>query len=359
MIDIDIKIIEPLLFCLGSIWFIGLFNLDSRNAVSFFPGSLNFSRILETSLFSKKKESQIESDCSKLEQWALRHANKNGISSHWWLESLPCDLQKIFLHCSWDDKIQEMFYQLFSKNNYDIIPIIGMNEMYLTGNNREGNVHSDQVFYMNHIDGPYSFIPFVSVYRCLIALNDNETIVTCFPMISKEVTLKSGDVLSFDFNREIHSIRAKSSYDSEKTPRILLKAHFCVYPKGFHYLGRFIARLNELYNEKFRKLFLHTIQPTNVTEKINSCLVIYGTRFFVSSDMFIGHKNILFVSAIYSLFYTDRINKATVLGVFVLTTVWKKASLLFEDPIDIEFKTTFRDICLYYAVSLSLCIGLV
>ena len=49
-------------------------------------------------------------------------------------------------------------------------------------------------------------LPFASVYRTLIAITDNEYIRTRFPSVPKDYVLSKGDMLSFDFNREIHYI---------------------------------------------------------------------------------------------------------------------------------------------------------
>jgi hypothetical protein len=49
-----------------------------------------------------------------------------------------------------------------------------MNEIYVTGPPRsEEGPNSDQIFYTRHVDGPWGFVPFVSVYRCIVGMDKN------------------------------------------------------------------------------------------------------------------------------------------------------------------------------------------
>ncbi len=79
----------------------------------------------------------------------------------------------------------------------------GMNEIYVSGppRNDEGN-NSDHVFFARfvlinyrfvsslhicclmhrHVDGPLGFIPYVSVYRCIVGMDRNLMYTTHFPI---------------------------------------------------------------------------------------------------------------------------------------------------------------------------------
>ncbi len=49
-----------------------------------------------------------------------------------------------------------------------------MNEVYISGPTRDDEqFNSDQIFYTKHVDGPYGFIPFCSVYRCIVGMDKN------------------------------------------------------------------------------------------------------------------------------------------------------------------------------------------
>jgi hypothetical protein len=70
-----------------------------------------------------------------------------------------------------------MFRSLFSEKHYSVDVIEGMNEIYVTGPSRmDSSANSDQVFYTRHVDGPYGFIPFVSVYRCIVGMDNNQMV---------------------------------------------------------------------------------------------------------------------------------------------------------------------------------------
>lgn len=57
----------------------------------------------------------------------------------------------------------------------------GMNEVYITGPSRsDENMNSDQIFYTKHVDGPYGFMPFVSVFRCIVGMDKN--FMVAFPL---------------------------------------------------------------------------------------------------------------------------------------------------------------------------------
>jgi hypothetical protein len=49
-------------------------------------------------------------------------------------------------------------------------------------------------------------VPFVLYYRIIIGLDANEEITTKFPMVPTEIAAQNGDVLAFDFHREVESL---------------------------------------------------------------------------------------------------------------------------------------------------------
>src|SRR5690606_7732554 len=119
--------------------------------------------------------------------------------------------------------------------------------------------NSDTVFYTEHIDGPFMLYPFAAVYRCIVAANENVQIRTSFPMTPAAVTLTTGDVGGFDFNREIHRIEHNAARNPGR--RITLKLHYCVYPKRLPWYGRLLGNLTTRYDVAARRLFLKTLRP--------------------------------------------------------------------------------------------------
>ena len=116
-------------------------------------------------------------------------------------------------------------------------------------------------------------------------------IITHFPMTETNVFIKTGDVIAFDFNREMHYI---SKVNTTNQLRITMKAHYCIYPKHMVWFGKQMCALNVYYDRLFRDLFLHTITPVTNREKIGAALVMLGTNSYAWIEMWIGYKNILF-----------------------------------------------------------------
>jgi hypothetical protein len=61
---------------------------------------------------------------------------------------------------------------------------------------------------------------------------------THFPLANLSVNACQGDVLAFDFNREVHYISTDhSKKDISDDFRVTLKLHYCVYPRLLAPLG--------------------------------------------------------------------------------------------------------------------------
>ena len=87
-------------------------------------------------------------------------------------------------------------------NSYNIDILDEMNEIYISPPSDVNN-NSDKIFYTEHIDGPYFYIPCASCYRTIIAINENKEITTVF----SQITMNTGDLISFDYHRECHYIK--------------------------------------------------------------------------------------------------------------------------------------------------------
>ena len=334
-------------------YFGGLYNLDTKNRYAFFPGSILYKRILQANLFtnSKKHKKQLKyyrKQTTFLAKWAEEHVTKSeetNTSHHWWYRDLTKDAKKCFDNCVSNTVIQNMFDGIFSPLEYDVVLIPSMNELYLTGKNRQENPNSDQVFFTPHIDGPFSLFPFVSVYRCMIGLNSNKSIHTHFPMNDKRYCVDHGDIIAFDFNREIHYITEdKDEMNGTNQYRVTIKVHYCIYPKGWHMIGTFYQHINQWYNSLFRSLFLKTITPTQSLDYLYSYGVVYGTKLFVNTDIYIGHKNIVYILANQHL--SSLISPPMVVYVFYYTLIYKFVSLQcsYINYSDIEIYTFCRDL---------------
>jgi hypothetical protein len=286
---------------------IGNNKLDSNN--NLIVPKYNNGRILNTTILDTRflnVSTQIVNWVNNNNRSVNNKTNDVIVSHHWWRSELPINIQTSFDSITQNVKITEMYHSLFWPNDYAVEELTDMNELYVTGQERANeNMNSDHVFYTPHLDGPFYFLPFTSVYRSIIGLNNNNKIVTYFPTSKTRIQVETGDVLAFDFNREIHYIYNQNkdlpvdSLDSLDTldtldskPRITIKAHYCIYPKYMSWFGKHMCALNVHYNRLFRFLFLKTITPTNQLELLFGKLVVFGTNIYVYIDMWIGYNNI-------------------------------------------------------------------
>lgn len=349
---------EYLYWGIGIGGLLGLYMIDSRNKYAFFPGSLTYTRVLDTNLLGKRLRQSNEEDklkrrkisqmCDNIKTWAIQNIQQSHMSHHWWYDTLPSDVKGWFDGCSKSSEIRTMLGTLFYPDEYIIEEVHEMNEVYVTGDERKHEaLQSDRVFFISHIDGPFMWMPFVSVYRCLIGMNDNRKITTRFPMANYKKKIRKGDVLGFDFNREIHYITANKTECEE--PRVTLKAHYCIYPKWAYYIGKLMYVCNARYNQLFRHLFLQTIDPSSWIDYFNGFVVVASTHCYVWLDMFVGYRNVYYIGFLYTLLAKGYLDTNLFSSALFFTSIYKSGATLTVSPNDpIEEWTFGRDLVLYY-----------
>lgn len=278
------------------IWALGSYCLDSKNGFCFFPGAHYSGRVLQCNLVTEGPDSR-KKDLKKVRDWAIEKLPSKDTSSHWWFKDLDKPVKEAFDRCSKSSIIQKMFRDQFSERHYCVDVVEGMNEVYVTGPSRKNEAfNSDQIFYSKHVDGPLGFIPFVSVYRCIVGMDKNLSTSTHFPMKPLSKNACEGEVLAFDFNREIHYITKDTGKESDSDEfRVVLKLHYCMYPKVLAPLGWFMHTANVLYNQTFRALFLKTIKPNSLYEKFLAWNVVFNTSLFNNVETYIGQRNVIYL----------------------------------------------------------------
>jgi len=158
--------------------------------------------------------------------------------------------------------------------NHESCPITEMNELYISAIGGDG---SDKVFETEHVDGPFFFLPFCNVYRCIVAIKGNKSIFTCFPKSECFTSaISDNEFIAFDYNRDPHFIFDCSDIQ-DYTKRVVLKLHYIVYPS---FLPKTIVSIYKIlhyrYNSMMRKLFLKSQIKKSI---IGSC-INYGTVIF-------------------------------------------------------------------------------
>jgi len=223
--------------------------------------------------------------------WAVSQKTPRSATTHWWWYDLG-EATESFRVVARSPAVMDMFSALFPPKSHVVRPLEGMNELYVAAEHR--GLSSDHVFYLDHVDGPLGIFPLVHVYRCMCACTPNGEIETIFPMEGGDsrCTLSTGDIVGFDFHRELHRIAPVAGGAKNDGQRICLKLHYCVYPRALAPLGLLLGALTTKYNQTFRQLFVATITPTSWIAKVNAALVIFGTRAFNSLEAHIGWGNL-------------------------------------------------------------------
>jgi hypothetical protein len=338
-----------------STWMVGGYCLDSKNGYCFFPGASCHTRVLNCNIVNdaENKEESCEADLKTVRDWAVKKMPTDKMSSHWWVSQLGEKEQRAFERCSKSAIINRMFRESFSERHYCIDTVDGMNEVYVTGPPRsDDNFNSDQIFYTKHVDGPLGLVPFCSVFRCIVGMDVNKVVSTKFPQAHFEMAACKGDVLAFDFNREVHYIQNDESKrpESDKT-RVVLKLHYCTYPRILAPLGWFMTWANTSYNQSFRLLFLKTINPTTIVEHFMAWNVVVNTALFNSLETYVGQRNVVFLlfSAI-MWWVTERYEffllPTSIMHYFryISTYYWRT---------DVDFGSFKRDVLFFKTVSLT------
>lgn len=232
----------------------------------------------------------------------LKQCESFSIINDWVKNQQSCFNEKTFheWYSSLDDNIQYHFNEIrkdcisiFHTSNIE--PIVEMDEIYVSVKRRiEGS--SDTVFYNKHIDGPYYLFPFCSVYRCIVALNKNETISTHIDCMQKKYYLSDGDCLGFDFNREIHFIESNNKINNE--PRITLKIHFIVYRKYCYNLAMVLKELTIKYDRNARNLFIFTQTPNTLIKKLCANMILLTTKWTYLTEKYVSFHNVFLISVL-------------------------------------------------------------
>jgi len=303
---------------------------------------------------------------NNIREWVINQQPSVNTSTHWWFKDLPQNINELFLHISKNRKITDMFKKLFG-SDYVIDILHDMNEIYVSppsNNNKnfEKNA-SDNIFYTRHIDGPFYYIPFASCYRVIIGLDDNRDIMTIFNIIPESYIIKTGDVVGFDFNRECHYItpiiRSNSDVRDDRNDRyrVVLKIHYCVYPRWAIVFGYILSKLSIMYNKLFRDLFLFTIKPQSKFTKSVASIMILSTKLYHDIEYYIGNNNIQYLSLLYYVSLNTHYNVFVFGSSFIHYLRWidtadhnQKINILFRRDYNFyKFLYMFHFIHMYFS----------
>ena len=209
-----------------------------------------------------------------IKKYSLSKINSNDSTYHEYPNTFPLHLYNCLNIIS--KGVMKKMLQNFSPlqerldttiTTYKIEPIDGMNEIYASNIGGQG---SDRVFETKHVDGPFFWLPYCHVYRCIVAVSGNKNVHTSIE--DRVCTLNTLCYAAFDYNRDIHYIY-KTDECNDLSPRILLKLHYIIYPSYVpKYAIVLYKALHICYNSFMRKLFLLSQINSNQKGILRTCL---------------------------------------------------------------------------------------
>lgn len=249
--------------------------------------------------FLSYKNPEIKKHIETVHEWVKSMAPTKQHTTHWWYEKLDKEVKDAFFNIANAEEVKDCIRERFG-TAYNMQIVDAMNEIYVAGPSKKAT--SDTVFYADHVDGPWGFFPFCTLYRAIVAISENKEVETFFPMKgtmknkipSASYTVDKGNIVGFDYHREPHFIKNKE-HVKNKEQRVVLKVHYVVYPKVLYVLGMLLKYLSILYNTNARKLFLYTLKPQNILEKIMTKLILVTTSIFNFIFKKIGLNNLFYV----------------------------------------------------------------
>jgi len=285
---------KPYMLVIHSIWLLPLVIDSVLIRYCFLPNLVTRNRNVVTQVSSKK-------NLDELRTWIHSNVPESKETTHIWPHNQPGTSTNV-KNLEDDAAIYAGFRKVFAAKHFDIRPIQGMNEIYITAVGSKKEINSDAVFYTPHVDGPYWWLPGASTYRFLVGVTPNEMVRTRFNLQheSQDHVLSMYDVIGFDYNRELHWIdHVPGKVNKER--RSVIKLHYVVYPKGWHRYGDLVANLNQSYNTWARGNFLRTLRPAGMYEYAMAWWIWLTTWFNAGFEEYIGWSNFVYVAAAYSL----------------------------------------------------------
>lgn len=286
-----------------------------------------------------------------LRAWIDAQAPTREQTTHWWYRELTGEAREAFDHLAEADAIRDAFRRTHGEDR--VVSLIRpMNEVYVAG--PEKRATSDTVFFMGHVDGPFGALPFASVYRCLVAVSPNRRVRTHFPMLGeahplRTLTLDEGQVIGFDYHRELHRIDHDPDVPPSEDLRCTLKLHYVVYPRWAGPWARLVARASTAYNARARALFLETIAPGSPRARSRAGWVLFTTGAFDRLQRTVGARNLTYLAAVGTVSALAGSWVPWLLGTSFVHYLIYIAT--FRHREDVAFHAFVRDAVFYKAVS--------
>ena len=215
-----------------------------------------------------KLEAELTGDINVLSKYieTQTKCDNNNTSVHYYETDankfIRSAIQRIRCSTSIYDSIMERWGQGMCVSH-----AIEMNEMYsscLRGVG--GEAGSDAVFQVNHIDGPFGIVPYLTMVRLIVTLYNETNIKT--NLKGRVVQCGAGEFLAHDYNKDLHFIFGEQTSDQL---RYVLKLHYVLYPDWMPAILVDVYKgSNVIWNSAARRLFVFTLNPTTPIQSFAS-----------------------------------------------------------------------------------------
>ena len=207
-----------------------------------------------------------------------------------------------------DAAIVTAFRNTFNPKNFDFRAVPYLHELHLAGD--AGCLTS-----LAHIDGPFRYLPFVSIYRVCIGISDKQKTSVQFPLEHKSQNKDLGlyDAVGYDFNREVHSISDGS----------FVSLYYVVYPKGWRKYRDVCVFLVNSKRKAMSKTTLFQMSFIAMPLRLLSVLNAHWEKY-------IGWSNSVYVAAAYFLFGPTEFMVLTAFrhyAMYIATLAWREPTV--------------------------------
>ena len=85
--------------------------------------------------------------------------------------------------------------------------------------------------------------------------------------------------------------------------RIVLKIHYCIYPKTLKIFGMIFKWVNSFYNTAARRLFSFTLKPSTNTQHAVTAGILKSTNVWIEIERYVGFNNITYLTFMKTISY--------------------------------------------------------
>lgn len=237
----------------------------------------------------RSKLSSQEENAYQISRWVrmeLSGLKEDGGGHYWNFSEMPKGVRERIESIATCKEVDLMFESVFPSQKWDIMPIWGLNEV---------SVPPSMVFFTEHVDGPFSWIPCASLYRCVFNLTENTEFYMIFTEIDRkkrEVCPGILDIVGFDYNREIQG-NTRETLSLNEDFRICLDLYYVIYPKFFLPYGVFFGWCNMSYVRVSRALLNMLQFSINPASELEDGYLLHIIWFCTHVQAKVGFENIV------------------------------------------------------------------